>query len=362
MKPLSELIPRRGAMEFRRVFEDLVAHGVSDVHMTRSGLEGTFTVEARVDGKKQLVHTYEGTEARTITNLIKTEAGMTTDPTMVPEDGSYKLPIDGYPYRARAVALPTFDGGERLVFRLPQTGPLRSIEDLGFTAENLAATKSILDIPSGMTLLAGPTAEGKSTTALSILQYLQEMNNGVVLTLEDPVERVMPNMLQMEVKEEVAGAGFSDMMRYLVRADADILFIGEIRDRLTATAAVEIAKAGRRVIATVHATDNVGAFMRMVGLADDTPLSVLESINGIISQRLVPRLVRGTDRFSGRYPIHEVTTSTDVLTDALVENHSRAAIRAAAAPTSTSFKTTVAELVNDGITTLAEARKTVRNV
>lgn len=361
-RPLSELIPRRGAQEFRELFKDLVAHGVSDVHMTRSGTDETFTVEARVDGRKQPVHVYEGSEAQTICTLIKTESKMTTGQNLVPEDGSYLLPIDGYPYRARAVALPLFDGGERIVFRLPQTGALRPLDEIGFTSENLAATKALLEIPGGMTLFAGPTGEGKSTTSLSSLQYLRAQEEGVVITLEDPVERVIDGVTQIEVREEVPGAGFGDMMRYLVRSDSNVLFIGEIRDEKTATAAVEIAKSGRRVIATIHATDNVSAFMRLIGLAEETPLSVLDSVNGIVSQRLVPRLVRGTDRFSDRYPIHEVTANSDELTDALVANVSRASIRAAAAPTSTTFKQNVDELVAAGVTTLEEARKVVRNV
>lgn len=361
-RPLSELIPRRGAMDFSRLFEDLVSHGVSDVHMTRSGTTGTFTVEARVDGRKQPVHVYEGSEAQTICNLIKTDAKMTTGQNLVPEDGSYPLPINGYPYRARAVALPLFDGGERIVFRLPQTGALRPLEDIGFTTANLAATQALLDIPGGMTLFAGPTGEGKSTTSLSSLEYLRGQDDGVVMTLEDPVERVIHGLTQIEVNEDVPGAGFGDMMRFLVRSDSNILFIGEIRDVKTATAAVEIAKSGRRVVATIHATDNISALLRLVGMANETPLSVLDSVNGVVSQRLVPRLVPGTDRFSGRYPIHEVTANSDDLTDALVANISRAHIRAAAAPTSTTFKENVDELVARGVTTLDEARKVVRNV
>lgn len=360
--PLSELIVRRGPKEIGRLFEDLVAVGVSDVHMTRSGTEGTFAVEARVDGKMQPVHVYSGSEAQTICTLIKTEAKMTTGSNLVPEDGSYLLPINGYPYRARAVALPLFDGGERIVFRLPQTGPLRPLEEVGFTAENFAATTALLDIPGGMTLFAGPTGEGKSTTSLSSLEYLRRQDNGVVVTLEDPVERVLEGVTQMEVNEDVAGAGFGDMMRYLVRSDSNVLFIGEIRDAATATAAVEIAKSGRRVIATIHATDNISAFLRLIGMAEETPLSVLDSVNGIVSQRLVPRLVPGTDRFAGRYPIHEVTANSDALTDALVSNTSRAEIRTAAEPTSTTFKQNVDELVAAGITTLEEAKKVVRNV
>lgn len=361
-KPLSELIPRRSSQDFHRVFADLVAQGVSDVHMTRSGTDGTFTVEARVDSKKQLVHVYEGVEATTICTRIKTQAKMSTDKNLIPEDGSYILPIGGYDYRARAVALPLHDGGERIVFRLPQTGPLRSLDELGFTSTNFASVQDLLAIPGGMTLFAGPMGEGKSTTSLSSLKYLLGQEDGVIITLEDPVERVVEGLTQMEVNEDVEGAGFGDMMKFLVRSDFNALFIGEIRDPATATAAVKIAKSGRRVIATIHATDNISAFMRLIGMANETPLSVLDSVNGIISQRLVPRLVPGTNRFAGRYPIHEVTTNSDALTDALVANASRASIRKAAAPTSTTFKQNVEELIADGITTLEEARKVVRNV
>lgn len=361
-QPLAELIARRKSGEFAELFKDLVANGVSDVHMTRSGTDGTFTVEGRVSGKMQAIHVYTGVEAQTICNTIKTESEMTTGANLVPEDGSYALPIDGYPYRARAVALPLFDGGERIVLRLPQTGPLRPLEDIGFTEENLAAVKALLAIPGGMTLFAGPTGEGKSTTSQVSLNYLRALDGGVAMSLEDPVERVIEGVAQMEVKEEVEGAGFGDMMKYLVRSDANVLFIGEIRDKITASAAVEIAKSGRRVIATIHATDNISAFLRLIGMADETPLSVLDSINGIISQRLIPRLVEGTDTFEGLYPIHEVTANSDALTDALVANTSRASIRAAAALTSTTFKQNIDELVADGVTTVAEASKVVRYV
>jgi general secretion pathway protein E len=361
-RPLAELVERRVATEFKKVFEDLVGHGVSDVHMTRSVLDSTFTLEARVDGKKQPVHVYTGVEATTIATLIKTDSKMSSGVNLVPEDGSYDLPIGGYPYRARAVALPLFDGGERIVFRLPQIGELRSIEQLGFTDTNLAKTKDLLGIPGGMTLFAGPTGEGKSTTALSSLKYLREQEDGVFITLEDPVERVLPGIAQIEVNEDIPGAGFGDQMKYLVRSDANVLYIGEIRDQATASAAIEIAKSGRRVIATIHATDNVSAFLRLMEMADATPLSVLESINGIVSQRLVPRLVEGTNRFASRYPIHEVTENSEALTDALIANTSRASIRSAAEQTSTTFKQNVAELVDAGITTLAAAQKVVRNV
>jgi len=361
-KPLSELVRKRGPNEFRDLFRDLVSHGVSDVHMTRSELNQTLTVEARLDGVMQVVHVYTGVEAQTIVTKVKTDSKMSSGDNLVPEDGNYELPIDGYPYRARAVALPLFDGGERIVFRLPQIGDLRSLGELGFTEANLQATKDLLSIPGGMTLFAGPTGEGKSTTSLSSIKHLRELDSGVFITLEDPVERVIPDVAQIEVKEEIEGAGFGDMMKYLVRSDPNVLFIGEIRDTATATAAVEIAKSGIRLLATIHATNNVSAFLRLIEMADATPLSVLESVNGIISQRLVRRLVPGTDRFAGRYPIHEVTKNSEELIDALIKNASRTEITAAAAATSTTFKQNVDALVDAGITTREEARKVVRDV
>lgn len=362
-RPLGELVQRRDAQSFRDLFRDLVALGISDVHMTRSVLNGTFRVDARLDGVLQPVHEYTGVEATTIATLIKTDSAMSSGVNLVPEDGNYELPIDGYPYRARAVCVPLFDGGERIVFRLPQIGPIRPLGELGFTDENLVATKALLDIPGGMTVFAGPTGEGKSTTALASLEYLRERHPGVFITLEDPVERVIPGVAQIEVKEEVEGAGFGDLMKYLVRSDPNGLFIGEIRDAATATAAVEIAKSGIRVLATIHATNNISAFLRLVEMADAAPLSVLESVNGIVSQRLVRRLVPGSStQFRGRHAIHEVTRNSEALTDALVKNTSRREIKGAAASSSTTFSRNVEQLVAGGITTRDEAREVVDNV
>lgn len=362
-KPLKDLIPDRGPQALRETFIDLVRAGASDVHIRRSMLKQNLSIEARVDGIMQTVQVFSGeVAAKTAHTLLKTDAGMASDVNRVPEDGTYSLEIDGFPYRARVASLPLFDGGEKLTLRLPQTGDLRHIDDLGFTPANLEKTKEIASVPGGMTLFAGPTGEGKSTTALSVLTWLKSIEDGIFITLEDPVERVLPGFEQVEVKEEIEGAGFGDMMKYVVRSDPNVLFIGEIRDTRTATAAVEIAKSGIRVVATIHAKDNISGFMRVVEMAEHPPLSVLESVNGVVSQRLVRRLVPGHDRFAGRYPIHEATSNTTELTDALIANVSRGAIQAAAAGSSTTFRENVDALIEAGVTTRAEARKVVRDV
>lgn len=359
---LRTLVPKRPPLEFSEMLTDLVRLGISDVHVTLSVLKRTLTVEGRVDDDMQHVHTYTGVEATTLHTRLKTDSKMVTGANMLPEDGNYPLPIDGYPYRARVVSMPLFDGGDKITMRLPQLGKLRPLEQLGFTARNLHATKALLDTPGGLTLFAGPTGEGKSTTAQSSLEHMRLKSGGVFITLEDPVERVLEGVAQIEVKDDVEGAGYGDMMKYLVRSDPDGLFVGEVRDRRTATSVVELAKSGVSVIATIHATNNISAFLRLMEMADATPLSVLESINGVVSQRLLKRLTSDGQRFSGRYPVHEVTANSLDLTDALIRNHSRAEILSASAATSTTFRENVDELVAAGITTYEEAKRMVRDV
>jgi type II secretory ATPase GspE/PulE/Tfp pilus assembly ATPase PilB-like protein len=148
-------------------------------------------------------------------------------------------------------------------------------------------------------------------------------------------------------------------MRYLVRADFDTLFIGEIRDAATAAAAVRMAKAGRRVISTIHATDNVTAMLRLIELSDDSALSVLDAVSGVISQRLVRKIDPESGGYDGRHPIHEVLFINNEFTDKLIENKSLGEIRLAAEATSTTFADNLRELVEAGITDNYESRRVI---
>ncbi|QNE48678.1 hypothetical protein F1C58_16605 (plasmid) [Glaciihabitans sp. INWT7] len=335
---------------------DMVNAGVSDVHLNMSGIDKSLTIQARIDGDLEAIRRIEGREATVIMNMLKTSAELSTSSSLVPDDGRYELPMNGFPYRVRAVSLPLFDGGEKIVLRLPQIGELRTLDTMGATDENIAAIRELLLKPSGMILIAGPVGEGKTTTAHLALTEIGTEGKAVI-AVEDPVERVLPGVSQIEVQEEV-GAGFSDIMRYLVRSDFDTLFIGEIRDSATAAAAVRMAKAGRRVISTIHASDNVTALLRLIELSDDTPLSVLDAVSGVISQRLVKKL-DGEGGYHGRHAIHEVLLINDDLADRLIENKSLSGVRAAAAESSTTFAANLKYLVTDGVTDNDEARRVV---
>ena len=355
--PLSDLIGEYAPTDWiEGAFRDLVAAGVSDVHLNMNGNTKVLSVEARLDGDLELVRAIEGREATVALNMLKTRADLSTSSSLVPGDGRYELDIDGYPYRVRAVSLPLFDGGEKIVLRLPQTGTLRPLDQIGATQSNLTAIREMLSRPGGMTLIAGPMGEGKTTTAHAAIMEIGTEGRAVI-AVEDPVERVLGGVSQIEVNEEV-GAGFGHIMRFLVRADFDTLFLGEIRDAATAAAAVRMAKAGRRVISTIHATDNVTAMLRLIELSEDSPLSALDAVAGVISQRLV-RKVDPAGGYTGRHPIHEVMTVQDKLTDRLIESKSLGSIRDAAAESSTTFDQNLSELIAAGVTDQAEARRVV---
>lgn len=357
-QPLSELVGEYNVNTWiDGVLTDLVHARASDVHLNMSGVDKTLKVFARRDGELELVTTvYAKDGSREIVNKLKTASQLATSSNIVPEDGKYELMIDGLEYRVRAVALPTFDRGEKIVLRLPSVGEMKLIEQLGFSNRNLTAVRELFAKPGGLTLIAGPMGEGKTTTAHAAI-FDVGVNGKAVIAVEDPVERVLPGVSQIEVNENV-GAGFQQVMRFLVRADFDTLFIGEIRDAITAGAAVRMAKAGRRVIATIHATDNVTAILRLIELAEDSPLSVLDAVHGVISQRLVKRL-NTEGGYTGRAPVHEVLQVNDSLTDHFIANSSLTDIRNAATSSSTSFAEDLRDLINAGITDQAEARRVI---
>lgn len=343
-----------------QVLRQLVALGISDVHLFMSGARGELTIEGRRDGFLERIRLLKGREATMVLNLVKSGSRIPTGSNRVPGDGRYELEIDNYPYQLRAVVTPLFDGGEKVVLRLPQTGQLRPLESLGFTARNLEAVNNLLAVPGGMTVIAGPMGEGKTTTAHAALMRIGGAGRAV-MSLEDPVERALWDVAQVEVNEEI-GSGFAANMKYLVRSDFDTLFLGEIRDEATASAAVRIATAGRRVITTIHATNNVTALRKLIQMSEGSALGVLDAVRGVISQRLVRRLGDGPDGYLGRHPVHEVLTVDSALTEAIVRDESVAAIEKSAADTSTTFAENARALIAEGITDEREVRRVLGNV
>lgn len=179
-------------------------------------------------------------------------------------------------------------GGEKMVIRLlPRENPFTQIEEIGFTPQALKIYKSWLSQPQGMIIFTGPTGSGKTSTLYTSLQRVAtELVN--VVTVEDPVEYVLPRITQTQV-HEAAGMTFAAGLRAILRQDPDIIMVGEIRDAETAETAVRAALTGHLVLTTLHTNDAVSAIPRLKDIGPD-PSLISDALLGIVAQRLVRKV------------------------------------------------------------------------
>ena len=310
----------------------------------------------------QLFDTIYGNDARIIMGKFKAAAELSSGGSFIPEESLYSVDVDGETRKARVALFRTNNGGDALVLRLPPTGPLRSLEDLEFAPDNLALFHRLLRAANRMVLIAGPMGSGKTTTAHAALKQVSTSER-TIWSVEDPVERDLEGITQLEI-DDANGAGFEALLPTLIRSDYDTLFLGEIRDKSTAAAAVRQAKAGRQVITTIHANNNVTALLRLIELAQDSPLSVMDAVLGVVSQRLVRRLnpdwdqVDPATKYRGRVPIHEVLLINDELTEAIMRDRPiREVKEIAIAASKSTFERDAQRLIDAGITDLPEVRR-----
>ena len=187
----------------------------------------------------------------------------------------------------RVSSLPT-QYGEKVVIRLLETSaPLSSFSDLGIPRDVAAPLGELLAMPQGMILVTGPTGSGKSTTLYGSLNKLRKPSVNIV-TVEDPVEYVLPGINQSHVNVK-AGMTFASCLRSILRQDPNIIMVGEIRDRETAEIAMKAAQTGHLVLSTLHTNDSVSAIVRLLDLGIPNFL-ISSSVTGILAQRLVRKL------------------------------------------------------------------------
>jgi type II secretory ATPase GspE/PulE/Tfp pilus assembly ATPase PilB-like protein len=179
-------------------------------------------------------------------------------------------------------------GGEKAVIRLlPRQNPFTNMDELGFVDHALAVYKSWLQQPQGMIIFTGPTGSGKTSTLYTSLQSIATEHVNVV-TVEDPVEYILPRITQTQVHEP-AGMTFAAGLRAILRQDPDIIMLGEIRDHETAETAIRAALTGHLVLTTLHTNDAVSAIPRLKDIGPDPGL-ISDALLGIVAQRLVRRV------------------------------------------------------------------------
>jgi type IV pilus assembly protein PilB len=262
-----------------------VRDGASDVHI--EPCEHETRVRYRIDGVLQDIAGLPKASHMAVAARLKVLADMDITERRRPLDGRVALRVDGIQVDVRVTTYPTRHG-EGLVLRLLRADEsVRAIDEIGLLPSSRAAVDRILAKPHGALLVSGPTGSGKTTTVYSIIQMLNSPERKLI-TIEDPIEYQVHGITQIAVNSKF-GLTFAAGLRTILRADPDIVVVGEIRDPETATIGVRAALTGHLVLSTLHANDAPATLTRLAELGVEPYLSS-SAVLGVIAQRLVRRL------------------------------------------------------------------------
>ena len=268
-----------------------VQQGASDIHINPE--EGDTRVLFRVDGVLAPAATIKRRMAMGVVSRIKIMGDLDISEKRLPQDGRFALTVDGRRVDIRVVTLPLVHG-EGVVLRILDRGVMvEGLEALGMQADELKRFSAAIAKPNGAVLVTGPTGSGKSTTLYAALNVLNDGERSI-LTIEDPVEQRIPGVKQMQIAPK-AGVTFDVGLRSMLRADPDVIMVGEIRDRETAHIAVEAALTGHLVLSTLHTRDAPSALGRLIDMGIE-PFLVSSAIDCIVAQRLVRLLCKHCKR------------------------------------------------------------------
>lgn len=272
-----------------KILEGLLIFGyrknASDIHM--EPWEDRFVIRMRIDGMMTMVREFDKSMYQPLVTRAKVISGMDIAKKRVPQDGHFRETIEGIRLDMRTSVIPTIFG-EKMVLRfLDRKTEIDHCGTFGMNEENYKKMIQILRSPGGILYLTGPTGCGKTTTLYLILEYLLRQPVNIV-TIEDPVERYLPGISQIQVNEQ-AGLTFESELRAVLRQDPDIIMVGETRDPETAKISVRAAITGHLVLSTLHTKSAVGGITRMADMGVE-PYLTADSLCGMAAQRLVRKV------------------------------------------------------------------------
>lgn len=267
---------------------DALKLGVSDIHFEAGG-KG-LSIKFRIDGVLSMANTVAGAAlADQIISRIKVMAELDIGERRIPQDGRFKLAIQGREIDFRVSIMPSLFGEDAVIRVLDkkaltdQFQALR-LDLLGFDSRVLEQVRKLSSEPYGMVLVTGPTGSGKTTTLYAAISEIQTGEDKIV-TIEDPIEYHLPGTLQIPVNEK-KGLSFARGLRSILRHDPDKILVGEIRDPETAQIAIQSALTGHLVFTSVHANNVLDVIGRFLHMGID-PYSFVSSLNGVLAQRLL---------------------------------------------------------------------------
>jgi type IV pilus assembly protein PilB len=283
---ISEVVEDAPIVKFVNLLvNQAVQDRASDIHVEPT--ETDLRIRFRIDGVlHEVMHSPRSIQAGVISRL-KVMADINIAERRIPQDGRISMRVGGRGIDLRVATLPTVYG-EKVVMRiLDKSQAVLRLEDLGFLPETGTRFEQAYRKPYGTILVTGPTGSGKSTTLYATLNILNEPHRNII-TVEDPVEYRLAGINQVQINPK-AGLTFASALRSILRADPDIVLVGEIRDRETAIIGIEAALTGHLVLSTLHTNDAASTPMRLVEMGVE-PFLVTSALDAVIAQRLARRL------------------------------------------------------------------------
>ncbi len=343
-----------------KILEQLIhrAEGAcaSDIHLQMRGHAAE--VAFRLDGVITPVTELPAEVAERVFGRIKFLSRLKTYQEMLPQDGRIAREEIKSRNDIRVATYPTVTG-EKIVLRLFNSDTVKTLNQIEFSDGARVELEKFLRQPSGLLLLTGPAGSGKTTTIYGCLRHLAEQGGRHIITVEDPVEQVVPGTMQTEVNEAI-GLDFARAARHLLRQDPQVLIIGEIRDEATAQLAVRAGLTGHLVISTLHAGSCRGVFERLLAMCSDLS-AVASAVELVLNQRLIRKICPSCDGagcesclqtgYNGRLPLVEWLRLDEKRRD-LVRRRELSSL----APAQT-LEASACSLVNQGVTNEAEYKR-----
>jgi len=267
------------------VLEFAATNRASDIHMEPT--ETQFKIRCRVDGVLREIMKLPKEIEPPLVSRVKILSNLKIDEHRIPQDGQFTVKVAGKDIDLR-IAISPVVWGEQIVIRLlDKSGTSLHLEDMGYTGRALRTIREGLKKPNGMILTSGPTGSGKSTSMYALIQEIKNEQINIV-TLEDPVEYKMNGVNQIQINTDV-GLTFATGLRSVLRQDPDVVMVGEIRDKETATLAVQAALTGHLVFSTLHTNSAAGILPRLLDMGIE-PFLIASTVRTVIGQRLVRRV------------------------------------------------------------------------